>query len=126
MSAQAKIPKPFPLQFNFALIVIGYVLTLFAAVAGVVAFPFSMISLILLWIVVGAFFVVSVPIILLADVFLVVGFYRAIMELGRRLFFRQDPYSESQSMSKTSFMDKDLASEPTDTGVWDPWIDDVW
>jgi hypothetical protein len=91
MSAQAKIPKPFPVQFNFAVIVIGYVLTLFAAVAGVVAFPFSMISLILLWIVVGAFFVVSVPIILLADVFLVVGFYRAIMELGRRLFFRQDP-----------------------------------
>jgi hypothetical protein len=124
MSARAKIPNPFPLQFNFA--VIGYVLTLFAAVAGVVAFPFSMISMILLWIVVGAFFVVSVPIILITDVLLVVGFYRAMMELGRRLFFRQDPYSESQSMSKTSFVDKDLASEPTDTGVWDPWIDDVW
>jgi hypothetical protein len=41
-------------------ILIGYLLVLFAATAGVVVFPFSFISLSLLVVVVGAFYVVAI------------------------------------------------------------------
>jgi hypothetical protein len=125
MSARIEALKRFPSQLSPAVIVIGYVLALFAAVAGVAAFPFSMISMVLLSIVVGAFFVVSVSILVMTYVFFAIAIYRAMLTLGRRLLSGRDLYSESQPMSQPAFMKKDLAPELTDSGLWDRWIDGV-
>ena len=60
-------------------IVIGYLVALFAVVAGTVAFPFSSIWMTLLFVVVGAFFVVAVPVIVMTYVFMTIAFSRAFI-----------------------------------------------
>ena len=107
-------------------IVIGYLLALFAATAGVVAFPFSTLVLGLLFVVVGVFFVVAIPVIVMAYLFLTITFSRAIMSLGRRLLFGADQDSESQRTGKPSLLQKDLETQGTDAGLWDRWIDGSW
>ena len=120
MPAHTRAAPLFSFRLNPGGIVIGYILALLAATAGVVAFPFSSISLVLLSVVVGVFFVVAVPIILLAYVFLTITFSRAIMSLSRRLLYGADQDSESQSVNKPF-----LESLSTDAGLWDRWIDGV-
>jgi hypothetical protein len=123
MSAQIEVLKRFSFPLSPAGIVIGYVLTLFAVVAGVVAFPFSIISMVLLFIVVGAFFVLAITVLLMTYLFFTIAFSRAMLALSRRLLFGSDPNNESQRSSKPSRMEKDLAPEQTDIGLWDRWID---
>ncbi len=123
MSAHARAAPLFSFWLSPAGIVIGYLLALFAATAGVVAFPFSSISLGLLLVLVVVFFVVAVPVILMAYLFLTITFYRANMSLTRRLFFGADQGSDSQRTGKPSFSQKDLKTKVTDTGLWDRWID---
>ena len=72
-------------------IVIGYLVVLFAVVAGTVAFPFSSICMALLFVVVGAFFVVAVPMIVMAYVFMAIAFCRAFLGLCRRLILGSRP-----------------------------------
>ena len=60
MYFQSKAARRFSFLLSPAGIVIGYILTLFAVVAGVVAFPFSSIWMGLLCILVGEFFVVTI------------------------------------------------------------------
>src|SRR6516165_1084745 len=76
----------------------GYLLALFAATAGVVCFPFSIVSLGLLFVVVGAFFVVAILVIVMAYVFMAIAVTRAFMGLGRRLLFGSDQYSLAQGI----------------------------
>jgi hypothetical protein len=120
MSAQSKLIGRLSMRLGPGWIIIGYILGLFAATAGVVAFPFSIISMGLFFVTIGAFFVAVIPILVLVYLFFLVAGYRALMALGRRLLFGAGTYSESQSMSKP------LAPEPVDTGLWDQWIDGVW
>ena len=101
----------------------GYLLALFAATAGVVCFPFSIVTLSLFMVMVGVFFVVAIPVIVLAYLFLTITISRAIMSLGRRLFFGTDQNSGSQRITESCPSQKDLESQGTDAGLWDRWID---
>jgi hypothetical protein len=65
MSARDDAARRFSLVPGPAGIVIGYVLALFAVVAGTVVHPFSSIWMILLFMLVGAFFVVAVSVIVM-------------------------------------------------------------
>lgn len=123
MSARSRMASRFSFIVSPGGSVIGYLCALFAVTAGVVAFPFSSISLGLLFVVVGAFFVVAVLIILMAYMFMVIAFCRALMGLDRRFPCGADQDSESQSRRKPSLLQKDLATQGTNTGLWDRWID---
>jgi hypothetical protein len=108
---------------NPAGVAIGYVLTLFAIVAGAGAFPFSNIWMALLFVMVGAFFVVAVPVLVMVYLFFFLTVCRALMALRRRLRFGTDRTHESQRSSKSSLQQKDLESHGTYSGLWDRWID---
>ena len=69
MYSNSKAAGRFSFLLNPAGIVIGYILTLFAIVAGAGAFPFSKIWMALLFVVVGAFFVVAVPVLVMVYLF---------------------------------------------------------
>jgi uncharacterized membrane protein YdfJ with MMPL/SSD domain len=94
--------------------VIGYILALFAATVGVAAFPFSLITLGLVFVVVGAFFVLAVSVIVMAYVLMAITVARAIMGLGRRLLFGTDRDSRAGKNSELHGPNNDL---------WDQWID---
>jgi hypothetical protein len=106
-------------------IVLGYLLALVAATAGVVIFPFSIISLGLLFVVVGAFFVVAIPVIVFAYLFMAIGFTRATIGLSRRLLVgsTQSPGSCSKVEPKSSA--KSFLGEVASSGLWDRWMDGV-
>jgi hypothetical protein len=101
----------------------GYLLALFAATAGGVCFPFSIVSLGLLFVVLGAFFVVAVPVIVFAYLFMAITFSRAVMRLGRRLLFGSDQNSLAQGKGKPCPSEKDLVSQGTDPVLWDRSLD---
>jgi hypothetical protein len=103
--------------------VIGYILALFAATVGVAAFPFSLITLGLVFVVVGAFFVVAIPVIVMAYVLMTITVARAIMGLGHRLLFGKDQNSGSLPLGKLWPLQKTVEPERADTGLWDRWID---
>ncbi len=117
-------------RFSFWLspagIVIGDLLALFAATAGVVSFPFSSISLGLLFVVVGAFFVVAIPVIVLAYLLMAMTVARALMGLARRLLLGTDQHSGAQLIGKPCPLQEDLEPQGTDLGLWDRWIDGFW
>jgi hypothetical protein len=81
-------------------VVFGYLLALFAATAGVVYFPFSIVSLGLLFVVVGAFFVVAIPVIVFAYLLLAIAVARALTGLGRRLLLGTVQDSGAQPIGK--------------------------
>jgi hypothetical protein len=114
-------------RFSFWLspagIVLGYLLGLFAATAGVVCFPFSIITLSLMFIVVGLFFVVAIPVIVFAYLFMTIVVARALMGLGRRLLLGTVQDSGAQLIGKPRPIQKDLETQGTDSGLWDRWID---
>ncbi len=89
MYYESKVAERFSFLVNPAGIVVGYIVALFAIVAGSVAFPFSKIWMTLLFVVVGIFFVVSISVIVMAYVFIIVAVYRGLMALGRRVLFAQ-------------------------------------
>jgi hypothetical protein len=115
----------FSLRLGPAGIVVGYVLALFGVVAGVVAYPFSSIWLGLLVVVIGAFFVVAVPVLVIVYLFFMIAVYRGLTALARRLLFGTDLCSELLMTSKPFPLRKDVAPERTDTELWDRWIDGV-
>jgi hypothetical protein len=126
MSAQTRAAPVFSFRLSLGGIVIGYLLALFAATAVVVAFPFSTLVLGLLFVVVGVFLIVAVPVIVMAYVFLTITYTRAIMGLCRRLLFGADQNTESKSKGKPSLLHKDLGPNATDAGLWDRWLDGAW
>jgi hypothetical protein len=126
MSALSKAVGRFSIRLGVPGIVVGYIVALFAVVAGMVAHPFSNIWLGLLFFLVGAFFVMAVPVIVMAYLFLMVAVYRALMALGRRLIFGAGNHSGLQRTSKPSFLLKNLAPQRINTDLWDRWIDGVW
>lgn len=123
MSASSRIARRVSFPLSPGGIVIGYLIALFAVTAGVVVFPFSSVSIGLLWVVVGAFFVVAVPIVVMVYLFFLIAFYRAVIGLGRRLLFGSDLDSESLSNGKELPLEKDLPNIATDDALWDRWID---
>jgi hypothetical protein len=123
MSAQSKAAQRLSFHLCPAGIVIGYLLTLFAVVAGVVAFPFSSIWMGLLFVLVGAFFVVAIPIILMAYLLMTIAICRAIMGLGRRLVIGSRQNSEWQRTVKPFAFQKSMEPASTDNGLLDRWID---
>jgi hypothetical protein len=114
-------------RFSFLItpagIVVGYVLALFGVVAGVVAYPFSSIWLGLLYVVIGAFFVVAISVNVMVCLFFMIAIYRGLMAIGRRLLLGADHCSELQRISESSYLQKDVAPQQTDTCLWDRWID---
>jgi hypothetical protein len=120
MCIRSKAPERFSFLLSPGGIVIGYIVTLFAAVAGVGFFPFSMISIGLLFVVVGAFAVVAVPILVMVYLTFVVVICRAAMALGRRLF---SGANSSQMTNKLFLFRKDVESQGTGAGLWDRWIE---
>jgi hypothetical protein len=104
-------------------IVLGYLLALFAATAAVVSFPFSSISLGLLFVVVGAFFLVAVPVIVMAYLLMTIALARALMGLGRRLLFGAVQDCGTQRTIKPCPFQKDMEPPATAAGLWDQWID---
>jgi hypothetical protein len=106
--------------------VLGYLLALFAATAGVVSFPFSIVSLGLLFVVVGAFFIVAIPVIVFAYLFMAIGFTRATIGLGRRLLVGSNQSPGLQRTGKPCPLQKDLEPQGTDSGLWDRWTDGVY
>jgi hypothetical protein len=116
-------------RFSFLLspggIVIGYILTLFAVVAGVGFFPFSSISIALLFVVVGAFFVVAIPVLVMVYLFLMFAFFAVLRGFARRFCFGTVRTHASHRLSNSSHQQKDLESHGTNTDLWDLWIDGV-
>ncbi len=125
MSVHSRMARRFSLLLNPAGIVTGYLIALFAVVVGAGAFPFSNFWMGLLFVLVGAFFVVAIPVIVMAYLFLTLAFSAAFMSLGRRLFFGEDQRSGSQRPSKSSVLRKDLESKGTDCDLLDRWIDGI-
>lgn len=104
---------------------IGYVLTLFAVVAGAVAFPFSIISTFLVFIVVGAFLVLAIMVLLMTYLFFTITFYRRLMAFARRLLFGTGHDAKLLKISNPPLLKNDVTPERTDMGLWDRWIDGV-
>jgi hypothetical protein len=123
MYPQGKAAWRFSFLLSPAGIVIGYILTPFAIVAGAGAFPFSNFWMGLLFVLVGAFFVVAIPVIVMAYLFLMWTFFAALRSLTRRLLYGAGHNSGSQWTSKPSLLRKDLRPQGTDTDLWDRWID---
>jgi hypothetical protein len=123
MSVHGRVARRFSFLLSPARIVIGYILALFAATAAVVTFPFSSISIGVLSVLVGAFFLVAIPVIVMAYVFMTIAFSRALVGLGRRLLFGavQDP--AWQRMGKPCPFQEHVEPGATAAGLWDRWID---
>ena len=116
--------RKFARRFSFLLspggIVFGYLFTLFAVVAGMGAFPFSRFWLGLLFVVVGAFFVVAVSVLVIVYLFFAFAFLAALVKLGRRFLFGAD---RSQTTNKPFFLRKDLENQRSGAELWDRWVD---
>jgi hypothetical protein len=125
MSALSKAVGRFSFRLGVPGIVVGYIVALFAVVAGAVAFPFSNIWMGLLFVVVGAFVVVVVPVTVVAYLVLIVAFYRAFTALGRRLLVGAGHCFESLRTRRPSILQKNLAPHRSNTDLWDRWIDGV-
>jgi hypothetical protein len=123
MYAHSKADQHFSSHVAPTCIVIGYVLSLFAVVAGVVAFPFSTLWVGLLCFLIGAFFVVAIPIILMTCVLMTIVICRAITRLGRRLIYGSRQDSDLPTMVEQLTFQKNLEPEGTDDTLWDQWID---
>jgi hypothetical protein len=123
MSAQSKLIGRLSVLPSPGRIIIGYLLALFAATAGVAFYPFSNISMGLFFVTIGAFALVAVPVLVLVYLFFLVAGYRALTALGRRLLFGPNHGSAFQMASKSSRDQKHLESQGTDMDLWDRWID---
>jgi len=88
-----------------------------------VSFPFSTISLGLFSVVVGTFFLVAIPVIVMSYLLMTIAVGRAVLGLGRRLIFGDDQNSKPQRTSKPSLLKKHLEPQGTNVGLWDRWID---
>ncbi len=113
----------FSFLLNPAGIVIGYILTLFVIVAGAGVFPSSKIWMALLFVVVGAFFVVAVPVLVVVYLFFMWKFFTAIRSFARRFCFGTIRWQESQWFRKSFLQRKDLEPQGINAGLWDRWID---
>jgi hypothetical protein len=120
MYFQSKAARRFSILRNPAGIVIGYILTLFAIVAGAAAFPFSKFWMALLFVVVGTFFLVGISLIVMSYLFFMWRFFTASRGFARRLLFGAD---QSQATSKPSLLRKDLEPQAINAELWDRWID---
>ena len=125
MFAQSNVVERFLFRVGPAGIVVGYVLALFGVVVGVVAFPFSNIWFGLLFVVIGAFFVVAVPVLVVVYLFFLFAIWRGVIAIGRRLLFWISRKYRSQMTSKWSLQPKELESQVRNIGLWDKWIDGV-
>jgi hypothetical protein len=123
MYSHRKSVRRFSFLLHPAGIVIGYILTLFAIVAGAAAFPSSNVWMAPLFVVVGAFFVVAISVIVVSYLFFICAFFAALMNFGRRFCFGRVRMHASQWSSKLSQRQKDLEYQGTDVGLWDRWID---
>ena len=104
-------------------ILVGYILTLFAIVAGAAAFPFSKFWMALLFVVVGAFFVVAVSVLVMVYLFFTWKIFTALRNFARRFCFGTVRRHQSQRFGKSSLQQNDLESQGTNDGLWDRWID---
>jgi hypothetical protein len=105
-------------------IVLGYLLALFAATAGVLSCPFSILSFGLSFVVVGAYFAVAVPVIVMAYLFVRIAFSRGYMSLARRLLVGSDQQAGWQRRIRRFSSKKDAEPPGTKNDVlWDKWID---
>lgn len=120
MSAHSRMARRFSFLLSPGGIVIGYVLALLAATAGAASFSFSNILMGLLFVVVGSFFVAAVPIILMAYMFMVIAFCRAVIGLGHRLTLHWWVAAKPCPSKKT------VEPQRTAAGLWDRWIDGSW
>ena len=118
MYFQSKAAIRFAFLRNPGSIVIGYILTLFAIVGGAAAFPSSTIWMTLLFVVVGAFFVVAVPILVMTYLFFTWKFFTVLRSFARRFCF-----GTVRRLSKSSRHQKDPESHVINAGLWDRWID---
>jgi len=123
MYSNSKAAGRFSFLLNPAGIVIGYILTLFAIVAGAGAFPFSKIWMALLFVVVGAFFVVAVSVLVMVYLIFTWKIFTALRNFARRFCFGTVRTLESQRLSKSSHQRKDLECQGTNAWLWDQWID---
>jgi hypothetical protein len=123
MYSRSKAAGRFSFVLNPVGIVIGYLLTLLAIVAGLLASPFSSILMGLFSVLVGSFFLVAIAVISMTSLFLTLAFWAAFTRFGRRLLFGEDQRSESQWTSKSSPLQKDVAPQGTNNDLWDLWID---
>jgi hypothetical protein len=120
MYSKSKTAGRFSFLLSPAGIVIGYILTLIAIVAGTAMFPSSNAGLALLFVVVGAFFVVSVPVLVTVYLFFMCALVAGLRSLARRLIFGAD---RSQMTNKSSLQHKHLEFQGANAGLWDRWID---
>lgn len=100
MYSHRKAARRFSFVLNPGGIVIGYIFTLFATVVGMGAFPFSNVWVALPFVVVGAFFVVAFPVLVMVYLFFIWKF----LNFARRLLF---PIDQSQMTNKSSLQQKD-------------------
>ena len=77
---------------------IGYLLTLFAVVAGIGAFPFSNIWMGLLFVVVGVSFVVAVPVLVTVYLFFCMP-SRGFDEIGRRFLLGETHRDDTRTVA---------------------------
>jgi hypothetical protein len=73
----------------------------------------------LFFVTMGAFFLISIPILVLVSMFLLIAGYRASIKLGRRLLFGAGQSSESQWTSKSSLQQRHVDDPGTDMDLWE-------
>lgn len=123
MSVRCRATLCFSVLLSPAGFVIGYALSLYAVAAGVVAFPSSSTMRGLLVVLVGAFFVVTIPVTVMASLFITTAVSRALMGPARRRLFCPGSDSGKHRATKPCPFHKDVEPQATDAGLWDRWID---
>ena len=74
---------------------------------------------------IGAFFVLAVPVLVVVYLFFMVAIYRGLIAFGRRLLFWKSRKYRSQMTGKWSFQPKELESQARQIDLWDQWLDGV-
>jgi hypothetical protein len=125
MPGPSKATERFSFLLSPAGFVVGNVLSLFAAAAGVQAFPSSGILMGLFFVLLGAFFIVTIPVLVMASLFITTAICRAVLGLGHRCPTGSDEDAESEHLSEASLVQKDERPHAPDADLWDRWIDGV-
>jgi hypothetical protein len=73
--------------------------------------------------VVGVFFAVAIPLIVMAYIFMLIAFSRGFMTLARRLFVGSDQNAGWLGRIQLSSLKKDAEQTGAHGPLWDRWLD---
>jgi hypothetical protein len=101
----------------------GYLLALVAATAAVDYLPFSIVRLSLLAVMLGIFYVIVLPVLVMAYLRAGLAVSRALLSLGRRLFLGDVHKAAWRRRIRPLPSKNDKEPHGNDDVLWDWWID---